>query len=749
MSATDISSSDKDLYVFGSFVLDPLRRLLLRDGVPVQLSPKVFDTLMYLVGHADCLLDKDELLKAVWPGRVVEENNLTHNISILRKVFSSDHSLDRCVVTAPGRGYRFTATLRRMPREMCADEGATIRDGSTVAVWAEENVVRTVEAPLRRRLWFAWSVILLGLAGLLTYLAATRFVPAPAIPASIAVLPFENLSNDRDNAYFAAGIQELILTKLADIGGLKVIARTSTQQYASHPQDLKAIGRQLGVGAVLEGSVQKVGDRALINVQLIDTQTESHVWAHAYIRRLDDVIGVEGEVAQQIAGALQSKLSPAQTASLASVPTRNRAAYDLFLRAEYQANQGDTRYGTAGLKTAIPLYRRAITLDPGFALAWARMSYVESELGWFGGSGEDVGQLHQKAADDAHRAMQLQPDLAAAHLAVGFSEYWGRGDYAAAHKAFAAALQLDPNNAEALAAQGYVERSQGRFDAAISLLQQAFALDPRNSTLAFELATTYMGDNRYADAEAAFQRALALNPDNQYARIYNAYAIEFSTGDVRRALAAVQGDAPILKLARVAFLIDQRNYRDALDLLDGIPDTRDSFVQVGYKLRYQARLYRLMGDEIHARLLYEQVLSKAHAQLDARQGDDLGTWQSIADAELGLGHTAAGVAAIAKAQVLVDNISDHGIGSSQRVGIAELYARAGRPDLSVRQLAEALAAPGVGSYYSPVLLWINPAWDPIRQDASFRALLKQYARYKPAITYATALAGSSLPTAKK
>ena len=741
MSAMDISPSDKDLYAFGSFVLDPLRRSLLRDGVPVPLSPKVFDTLMYLVEHADCLLDKGELLEAVWPGRVVEENNLTHNISLLRKVFSRDHSLDRCIVTAPGHGYRFTADLRRLPRTTCAGEPA-IRDGSTVAVRVGESVVQRVKARLLRQS-FAWGAILLGLAGLLTYLAATRFVPTPATPASIAVLPFENLSNDKDNTYFAAGVQELILTKLADIGGLKVIARTSTQQYTSRPQDLKATGRQLGVAAVLEGSVQRVGNRVLINVQLIDTRTDSHVWAHAYVRRLDDVIGVEGEVAQQIAGALRSKLSPAQTASLASVPTRNRTAYDSFLRAEFQANQGDTRDGTAGLKAAIPLYRQAIMRDPGFALAWARMSYVESELGWFGGSGENVGQLRRQAADDASRAMHLQPGLAAAHLAVGFSEYWGRGDYAAALKAFAAALKLDPDNAEALAAQGFVERSQGHFDAAIDSLQHAFALDPRNSALAFELAMTYMGNNRYADAEAAFQRALALNPDNQYARIYYANAIEFSTGDIRGALSAVQGDAPILKLARVAFLIDQRNYGGALELLDGIPDTRDNFVQVGEKLRYQARLYRLMGDETRARLLYAQVLSKAHAQRDARQGDDPGIWQSIADAELGLGHTMEGVAAIAKAQVLVDNIPDQGIGSSQRVGIAELYARAGRPELAAMQLAKALAAPGVGSYYSPVLLWINPAWDPIRQGAPFRALLKQYARFKPAV--ADSVAKNSYP----
>ncbi|MGB9429902.1 MAG: tetratricopeptide repeat protein, partial [Gammaproteobacteria bacterium] len=315
----------------------------------------------------------------------------------------------------------------------------------------------------------------------------------------------------------------------------------------------------------------------LINVQLIDTQTDDHIWAQAYTRTLDNIFGVEGDVAEQIAAALKAQLSPAETAKLAAVPTTNQAAYDLFLRAEYQANKGLINYDTASWKAAIPLYRQAVEQDPDFALAWARLSYNESELAWFGGGGEDVKQLNQQAHADAERALQLQPKLSASHLAVGYNEYWGRGDYDAALKAFAAALALKPNDADALAAQAYVQRRQGRFDDAIASLRQALELDPRNSALAFELGLTYMEISRYADAENAFQRALALDPNNRNAKQYNSIAILLSAGDIPRALAAAQGDDPLLKLLRVSLLTDQRKYREALDLLDSIPDTPDNF----------------------------------------------------------------------------------------------------------------------------------------------------------------------------
>lgn len=392
----------------------------------------------------------------------------------------------------------------------------------------------------------------------------------------------------------------------------------------------------------------------------------------------------------------------------------------------------------AGDNAAISLYREALERDPTFALASARLSFNESLLAWYGGAGTDVRQLGREARADAERALALQPDLAAARMAVGYSDYYGRGDYAAALDAFAASLRLSPNDADALAAQGHVQRRVGRFDAAIASLQQALSLDPRNSALAHELGMTCMGASRYAEATRAFRRAMALDPNNHNARIWYAQAIELVTGDVPRALAAVQGDDPELKIMRVTLLGDERRYRDALALLDAVPDTPDNFGGGGKALA-RGQLYSLMGDPVRARTMYAEALPRVRAQLDVQQGIQLsGASQAVAGAELGLGHTAQGLAAIARAQAIVNAVTDRTAGPDCTLGVARLYAVAKRPDLAVPVLSQALSMPGVGAYYSPMWLWLDPVWDPIRNDPRFRVLLKEYGRYRPAVAHASA-----------
>jgi len=575
--------------------------------------------------------------------------------------------------------------------------------------------------------------------------------PGSAIPIpakSIAVLPFENLSSDKDNAYFSDGMQDLILTKLADIGQLKVISRTSTMKYASHPDDLKTIAQQLGVATILEGSVQKAGNQVLINVQLIDAKTDAHLWAQSYTRTLDNVFGVEGEVAGQIAMALKAKLSPAETQRLATGLSNDPVANDLFLHAEYLFNQGKMNFDGALMKQAVPLYRQAIAKAPDFALARARLAFAESLLVFGAGAGEDVQQLKTDARAQAEQALALAPDLVDAQLAMGYCDYYIRGDYAAALTIFDAVLKTHPNNVEALTVTGYLLARLGRVDAAITMLQQAFAHDPRSSTTASALGLEYLGASRYSEAKAAYQRALALDPNNFNARARYSQSILLANGDVTAALAAVpEGDA--LWQWRLQLLTYQRKYQDALALLAGIPDTQANFGSGG-KAVAQADLHRLAGDAAHAKALFEQALPLLRAQLTAQAGNDMNdanVWINIADAELGLGHTAAGLAAIVRAQALVARTNDH-INSASAVpafaslyaesasavpAFASLYAEAGRPDLAVPLLEKALAMPVIGSFYSPVMLWIDPAWDPIRHDPRFQALLNQYAKYKPAL----------------
>jgi TolB-like protein len=572
---------------------------------------------------------------------------------------------------------------------------------------------------------------------------------AVSIPAkSIAVLPFQNLSSDKDNEYFVQGMQDLILTKLADIGGLKVIARTSTAKYASRPDDVKTIGRQLGVATLLEGSVQKAGNQVLVNVQLIDAGGGGHIWAQDYTRTLDNVFGVEGAVAEQVATALKAKLSPAETARLASDMSANQAANNLYLQAEYQTNQGDTNYDTASMKAAIPLYQRAIAQDPGFALAYARLSYAQSHLAWFGGGGMDVPQLIAEARSNAEQASKLAPHLAAAQLAIGYSDYYGRGDYDAALKAFAAVLALRPNDSDTLAAQGFVERRQGRFDAAIASLQKAATLDPRNSALATELGASWMMVYRYPEAERSFQRALALDPRNLNAKGDLSNAILFGEGDIPRALAAAAGDAPVLRQQRVILLTYQRKYQEALELLDTVPDTPDNFGSAGGagpKAAWQAELYRLMGNMAQARPLYAKTLPHVHAQMAQLRGANRAfEWNELASVELGLGNTAKALDAIAQSLAIIHGIHDSVYGPESSEADASLYAEAHRADLAVPLLARIFSCPGGGVYYSPVMLWLDPAWDPIRHDPAFGALQEKYAKYKPAvIPVAPASAGGS------
>lgn len=562
-------------------------------------------------------------------------------------------------------------------------------------------------------------------------------IASPVPAKSIAVLPFENLSNDKDNEYFVAGMQDLILTKLADIGDLKVISRTSTEKYKSRPDNLRLVGEQLGVATILEGSVQKAGNQVLVNVQLIDTRNDSHLWAQSYQRTLDNIFGVEGEVAEKIAAALNARLSGAENASLAAVPTTNKGAMDLFLHAEFKFNKGFTNYDTAGLKGAVSLYRQAIGQDPDFALAYARLSHAESLLAWFGGGGEDVRRINQQARADAERALQLAPNEAATQLALGFSAYYGRSDYTGALEAFARALKLKPNDTGALAAQGYVERRQGRFDAAIASFQRAITNDPRNSSLAVELGSTCMMASRYGEAVDWLQRALALDPDNLNAKSIHSNAILLGTGDVPRALQAAQGDAPAMVLTRANLLFFQRQYREALTLLDSVPDTPDNFdYTAGSKALQQAVLYRLLGNAGAAQPLYRQALDAARQQFALQQGIIQAFVQlNIAAAELGLGHPKKGVDAITMALASSEQSSDQVYGPQVMSLGANLYAEAGRGDLAVPLIERAFGTPGIGQGYAPVMLWLDPAWDPIRHDPLFVALLQKYGQYKPAVTY--------------
>ena len=717
-------------YVFGPFRLVPGECLLLRNGEPVTLTPQAFDLLCLLVESAGHLQSREELIEALWPTTVVEENGLPWNVSAVRKALGDSSDAPRYIETVRGRGYRFIAPVG------IEDAGRGEGRGNS---------------PARGRFRWAWVVA----AGLAVAVAVALFMSWPTLfresdtavvdppPHSIAVLPFENLNVGDEDAYFVAGMQDLILTKLAGIDDLRVISRSSTLKYRSHPRNLRLVARQLGVATILEGSVQKHGDQVLVDVQLIDARTDTHLWAHSYQRTLANVFGVEGEVAARVAAALKAEISSGETKRLATELTGDPVADDLFLRAEYLAERGFSGYDPATLRQAVSTYRKAVARAPDFALAWARLSYTESLLAWIGA--RDLKALEAKARSDAGSALELAPNLAAAHLALGYSDYFGRSDFAAAQKAFSAALALRPNDARALAARGSIARRQGHFGAAIAFFRKALMLDPRNAFRAWELGQTYTAVNRYADAERLFRRALALDPDNLMAKWSNADAILYESGNVSRALRAARGDAPALELRRADYLRYERRYREALALLEGVPNTPDNFrPSERPKALRRADLYRRMGDTDHADPLFEQALAESREQLKRQHGIRLSAvWQNIAAADIGLGRIPEALDAIGRARSAFAKTDDRYTLAGYLELDAALYAKAGRPDLAVPVLARALAMPGIGVVYSPVMLWIDPSWDRIRHDARFRALLEKYAKFKPrAAAVAAALTGN-------
>src|ERR1044071_4537542 len=381
----------------------------------------------------------------------------------------------------------------------------------------------------RGRIRWAAIAALLLVAGLLAFqFTRTRKTPAPAkmpkqnaspatataavtasMDKSVAVLPFENLSSDKENAFFAQGIQDEIITTLSRISGLRVISRTSTARYSSAPENLPEIARQLRVSNVLEGSVQKAGDRVHINVQLIRADDDAHLWAQSYDRQLTDIFAVEAEVAKSIADSLRATLSPQEKARVETRPTTNPDAYVLYLRArDYQTRPDNL---LQDFRAARNLYDQAIKLDPNFALAHARLSAVMSQIyHWF----EPTQEVKETARREADESLRLQPDLGEGHLALGLYFYYEESNYEEALRELNLAAKTLPNDGDVGLYIAAVQRRQGHLTEAIAAYQKAEAIDPRNSITLYDAAQTYFGIRDWPNAVKGMDRVLALAPDS-------------------------------------------------------------------------------------------------------------------------------------------------------------------------------------------------------------------------------------------
>jgi TolB-like protein/Tfp pilus assembly protein PilF len=406
-----------------------------------------------------------------------------------------------------------------------------------------ESADREAVKPSRKKAWI--YIIIVAAALSVTVFFVGRYTApkvtrsSESLAKSVAVLPFENLSRDPDNAYFAEGIKDEIVTKLASVHDLKVISRTSTAKYQSKPDNLKAVAQELGVSTVLEGAVQRTGDKVRVNVQLIDARADRHVWAKSYDRVLKDVFTVQSEVSQEIADPLQAKLSASESYALASAGTRDAEAYDLFLRGEYEFHQAESILASDAYDRADGFYRQALARDPNFAQAAAELARNRLMRHWYI-SALTAAELEEiKSLID--RALTLAPNSPEAHLALGLFFYYGHRQYENALAEFNRTLELQPNNASARQYCAWVYRRRGEWERSLANARQAEELDPRDPSNPANIGVTYGILRQWKDAESAELRALAIDPHNTIAAASLLTIRVNGTGDVRSARRAFDG----------------------------------------------------------------------------------------------------------------------------------------------------------------------------------------------------------------
>jgi TolB-like protein/DNA-binding winged helix-turn-helix (wHTH) protein/cytochrome c-type biogenesis protein CcmH/NrfG len=516
-----MQTSTPPFYEFGEFRIDAAkRRLLRRDGSLVPLTPRVFDTLLYLVEHNGAVIERNRLLDAVWPDAVVEENNITQNISTLRRVLGEAAGSNLFIVTVPGRGYRFVAEVRAGEyAEGFATNGAQAQREPT----NHERIVPSVPAdqPHRRRNFWIVSLAMAGIVGLA--LAALYFwsarqspsqrpsaetpVSLPISSRSIAVLPFANLSRDTENAYFADGIKDEILARLSKVAALKVISRTSTEKYKNAPVNLREMALQLGVAHILEGSVQRSGEMVRVTVQLIHAETDAHLWAETYDRQLTDMFEVETEIAQRIVTALEATLSGSESYALTTRPTANAEAHEAYLKGRYFWNKRTVE----GFKQAVQYLTRAVELDPGYAQAYAGLADALLFLG--GENGPEQKEMHAKGMAALRKAIELDETLAEPHASLGLLAMNFEGDWGKAEQELKRAIELNPNYATAHQWYGEFLADMGRPEEGIREINRARELDPLSVIINSDVAKVYLLTRRYDEAVKQFRHTLELDPD--------------------------------------------------------------------------------------------------------------------------------------------------------------------------------------------------------------------------------------------
>jgi TolB-like protein/Tfp pilus assembly protein PilF len=574
------------------------------------------------------------------------------------------------------------------------------------------------------------NVVMLAAAGVVMSAAVGFFVlpraSAHKVDKSIAVLPFQNLSDDPQNAYFADGIQDDVLTSLSKIGDLKVISRTSVMQYRDKATNVRDIGKALGVSNILEGSVRRSGNKVRVNVQLIDANSDEHIWASDYDRDVTDVFAIQSDLAQKIAEALQAKLSPGEQSQMTRKPTENGEAYLAFVQAHNLSCEVED---IGKLKQSEQLYARAVELDPNFAVALARYSQLES---WFLHDVDRTPERRQKARNLAERALQLQPDLPEAHLALGFSYYYGDNNYDAALKEFEIAQRGLPNDSEVYLAIGAIQRRQGKWAESTANMEKAASLNPKDTWPLQNLAFNYEMLRDFGKANQTIDRALALNPTGFALWEVKSKLAIFEKGDFSVAEKGFEllNSAPLtdeqrLKAAnaRVNVLLLERKYQEGLEAAEKLPDEQIAAFpgHLWSKYYYIGFARRALRDESGARAAFLKAKNTVQEQL-TRTPDNPDIHIQLAKVLAYLGERESALRETQRATELLPETDAFG-GPEIMAGAAEVYAILGDNDRAIETLDALLSRP------SPVTaeaLKVNPVWDPVRSDPRFQGLINKY-----------------------
>lgn len=605
---------------------------------------------------------------------------------------------------------------------------------AVILAWAyditPEGVQGTPTRGVHRRrnliLLIALAVLISSCAGYLLL----RYAVRGKIDKSVAVLPFQNFSSDPDNAYFADGIQEEVLTRLTKIGDLKVISRTSTQGYKSESRNLVEIAKQLGVANILEGSVQKAGDQVRVTVHLVNVRTGSQLWAERYDRKLRDIFSVESEIAKGIADSLQAKLTGREEQAITANPTNNPQAYDAYLRG--LAFEARSNYSSDALFRAIEFYDLAVQLDPNFALAWARLCGVHALLY---SNRRDTTTARRDAAKTAlENAEKLQPNSPETLLFTGYYQYWVLHDNGLAKATFARASKMLPGNSEVLYALGAIARTEGRWDESIAYWERGLALNPRNTALLTEVAFTYAALRQFSKAEQLYDRALEIIPDEVSLMALKAsiYQAEGNLQNAAKLLAQVNAETNSDVAVRIK-LTEFRLERN-IEKLRFVQDREarlqfTSGIEKGSKQVGLALAQRVAGEPARAKAYAEEARNTLES-LKNNQPDNTFVAAALAVAYALLNQKDSALNEAQRAITLLPTNKDHlsGPGFEENLALVEMIV--GENSNAIATLTRLLQTPYGGWLYSPTpvtpaLLRLDPMWDPLRSDAAFQKLCEE------------------------